>query len=258
MPEIDGMYYYHHQVENKLQPAVIVLHGLGGDHLSWPVEIRRLPGCEVITPDLPGHGNSRGSGRQSVNGYADGIVEFMDSVGVWRAVLVGHSMGGAIALAIACRHPERTSGLVLISCGARLPVPRQIMDNAINSTTFPAAVRSLQELMNGPGTLPRLAEQTGKRLMALRPSLVLGDLLACDQYDGTDCLSSIKSPTLVISGMEDRLTPPQYSTSLAAHIPGAALQRVDVAGHLLPLEQPKRLAKLLSVFIHSIPDPRGF
>jgi pimeloyl-ACP methyl ester carboxylesterase len=253
MPEAGGIYYYLHEMGKGLHPVIVLLHGLGGDNLAWPVEVRCLPGYDVFTPDLPGHGNSKGPGMQSVNDYAERIVEFLDAINVWRAIFVGHSMGGAIALTLAYQHPERTAGLALISCGQRLPVPRNILDNAVSSTTFPSAIQSLQELMVGPGTSPRLAEQNRKRLLQLRPSLVSGDLKACDQYDVTDRLASIKTPSLVISGTEDKLTPPRFSTILAAHIHAAALQTFDAAGHLLPLEQPGRLAKLLTVFFKSIP-----
>jgi pimeloyl-ACP methyl ester carboxylesterase len=252
MPEAGGIHYYSHTMGKSLHPVIVLLHGLGGDYLSWPVEIRRLPGYDVFTPDLPGHGDSKGPGMQSVNDYATSIVKFMDVIAVWQAIFVGHSMGGAIALALACQHPERTAGFAVISSGSRLPIPREIMDNAVSPTTYSSAVNGLQDLMRGSGTSPRLVEQNAKRLLQLRPSLVLGDLIACNQFDVTDQLASINIPSLVISGAEDKLTPPRFSTSLAAHIHGSALQTIDVAGHLLPLEQPTRLAKLLAVFFNSI------
>lgn len=236
---------------------MLLLHGAGGDCLAWPPEIRRLPGVRVYTLDLPGHGKSSGPGRQSVRNYAGAVIEFMEAVGLWRAVFIGHSLGGAIALTLAINHPERAAGLGLVSSGARLPVPTAILENATSSSTFAFAAQSLAALMCGPQTSPRLAEQNARRLATLRHTLLHGDLLACDRFDVTDRLDSIRTPVLVTCGTEDKLTPPRYSSALAASIPGAALQTVDGAGHLVMLEQPRRLAQLLSVFMTTIPFSPG-
>jgi pimeloyl-ACP methyl ester carboxylesterase len=234
-----------------------LLPGAGGDHLVWPAEIRRLPDFRTYALDLPGHGKSGGAGRQSAGDYAESVVEFMDSVGIWKAVFIGHSMGGAVALSLAMDYPGRTAGLVLVSCGARLPVPRDILENAASPSTFPFAAQGLHALSCGFHTSPRLVEQNLNRMMAVRPTLFYGDLLTCDRFDAAERLASIQTPVLVVCGMGDKLTPVRYSTSLSARITGAALQTVDEAGHLVMLEQPQRLAKILSVFLMTIPYSPG-
>jgi pimeloyl-ACP methyl ester carboxylesterase len=78
-------------------------------------------------------------------------------------------------------------------------------------------------------------------------------LHACDQFDVKTRLDAIRVPALVICGTDDQLTPRRYSEDLAGHIPAAALQTIDGAGHLVMLEQPRRVAGLLSVFLKSIP-----
>jgi pimeloyl-ACP methyl ester carboxylesterase len=257
MPLSAGIYYFFHDGGKKAWPPMILLPGAGGDHLIWPAEIRRLPEFRVYALDLPGHGKSEGAGRQSAADYARSVLEFMDTVGLWQAVFVGHSMGGAVALTLALEFPERAAGLGLISSGACLPVPPEILENAASSSTFPFAVQELHTLSCGIHTPPRLAEKNLKRLMAVRQTLFYGDLLACDQFDVTERLPFIKIPVLVICGTNDRLTPARYSTTLAARIPGAALQTVDEAGHLVMLEQAQRVAKLLSVFLLTIPNTAG-
>jgi pimeloyl-ACP methyl ester carboxylesterase len=236
---------------------MLLLPGIGGDHLVWPAEIRRLPGICTFALDLPGHGKSSGVGRQSAEDYAQSVVDFMDNIGLWKAVFIGHSMGGAVALTLALDHPDRTAGLGLISSGARLPILPEILENAASPSTFPFAVQDLHTLSCGDNTSPRLVEQNLKRLMALRPTLFHGDLLTCDRFDMSERVASIQVPVLVICGMEDKLTPVRYSTSLAAQIPGAALQTIDKAGHLVMLEQPQRMAKILSVFLMTVPFTPG-
>ncbi len=257
MPLSAGIYYFFHDGGKTTRPPIILLHGAGGDHLVWPPEIRHLSGIRVYALDLPGHGKSGGAGRQSAEDYAKTVIEFMDAAGLWRAVFVGHSMGGAIALDLALEYPERTAGLGLISSGARLPVSASILENAASASTFSFAVQSLHNLSWGPRSSRRLVEQNFKRLMTVRPTLLYGDLLACDRFDATERLTSIRTPVLVICGTDDKLMPVHYSATLAAQIPGAALQTVDEAGHLVMLEQPQRLAKLLSVFLTTIPYTPG-
>jgi pimeloyl-ACP methyl ester carboxylesterase len=257
MPLSAGLYYFHHEGGNAGKPPMVLLHGAGGDCLVWPPEIRRLPGIRVYALDLPGHGKSGGPGCQSVEEYARAVVGLMDAVGLWRAAFVGHSMGGAIALTLALDFPERTAGLGLVSSGPRLPVPAPILENAASPSTFAFGAQTLHALIWGPHGQPGQSEQDLKRLTALRPTLLHGDLLACDRFDVTSRLASIRTPVLVTCGTEDKFTPPRYSSALAASIPGAALQTVDGAGHLVMREQPHRLAKLLSVFLMTIPYTPG-
>jgi pimeloyl-ACP methyl ester carboxylesterase len=131
------------------------------------------------------------------------------------------------------------------------------LENAANPSTFALALKTLQQSLFSPGVPPQLVEATCKRLASNRQTLLHGDLLACDRFDVTTRLDSIRTPTLVVSGTDDKLTPVRFSEALATRIPGAALQTVDGAGHMLMLEQPQRLAKLLSVFLLTVPYRPG-
>ena len=267
MPTASGLYYFLHEGGDTTRPPVILIHGAGGDHLSWPAEVRRLHGFHVITIDLPGHGKSEGPGLQSVEDYARSVMEFMDELHISRAVLVGYCMGGAIALSLGLAHSNRVAGLGLISTGPRLPVAESILDNAANASTFPLALKAWDDLSFGPQSPVSLKEACSKRLAAVRQTLLHGDLIACDGFDVTDRLDTLWSirpessslnarsemPVLVVCGADDKLTPPRFSEILARCIPGAALQIIDEASHMLILEQPQRLAKLMSVFLATIP-----
>ncbi len=257
MPLALGLYYFSHEGGSVKRPPMVLLHGVGGDCLSWPPQIRRLADTRVFAPDLPGHGKSSGPARQSVDDHARAVVDLMNAIGIWRAVFVGHSLGGAIALTLALDYPDRTAGLGLVSTGARLPVPASILEGAASPSTAAFAMQDFHNLVCGPQTSASLAEQNLKQLTTVRPTLLYADLLACDRFDVTSRLDSIRTPVLVVCGTEDKLTPPRYSSALAASIPGAALQTIDGAGHLVMLEQPRRLAKLLSVFLTTIPYTPG-
>jgi pimeloyl-ACP methyl ester carboxylesterase len=253
MPTAAGIHYFLHEGGGPKKAPLVLIHGAGGDHLSWPPEIRRLIGARVFTLDLPGHGKSKGPGLQSVGDYAESVIAFMNAAGLSRAVFIGHAMGGAIALTLAIYHSLRVAGMGLIATGARLPIAAEVLDNAANPATFTLAVQSLQELMNIPLTAKIVKDQVFKQLSSIRPTLFQGDLRASDQFDVSDCIDDIRSPVLVVCGTSDQLAPRRFSENLAEKIPGAALPTVEGAGHQVMLEQPHRVAGLLSVFLKVIP-----
>ncbi len=257
MPTAAGIHYFLHEGGRPSKPPLVLIHGAGGDHLSWPPEIRRLADARVFTLDLPGHGKSEGPGRQSVADYADSVVGFMDVAGLSRAAFVGHALGGAVALTLALDHPERVAGIGLVSSGPCLPVASPLLENAANPATYVLAVQTFQELMRTPPAAKHLKDQTFRHLSSIRPTLFHGDLRASDQFDVTTRLDAIRTPVLVLCGTDDQLAPRRYSETLAGQIPGAALQTIDGAGHLVMLEQPRRVAGLLSVFLMSIPYSPG-
>jgi pimeloyl-ACP methyl ester carboxylesterase len=257
MPSIQGLYYFLHEGGDSSRPPVVLLHGTGASHLSWPPEIRRLSGYRVFTLDLPGHGKSGGVGLQSAAAYARSVIQFMDAALLWKAVFIGHSLGGAIALTLAIEHTERVAGLGLISCGARLPVFSSLLENASNSATYQLACQSLLDGLFGSQPDARLVEQSAKRLADVRPAVLHGDLVACNAFDLSLSLETICVPTLILCGAEDRVTPLQLSKTLANGIPSAALQTVDGAGHAVMLEQPRRVSSVLSVFLSTVPYAPG-
>ncbi len=265
MPFAAGIHYSFHEGVDVRKPPVILIHGAGGNHLYWPPEVRRLAtlvaNCattyRVFALDLPGHGKSSGVGLQSINDYVRSVVNFMDAVGLWRAVIVGHSMGGAIAQTLALDHAERVAGLGLIGTGARLRVVPAMLSNTANPATFSLAVQTINEWAFGPQADPHLKALAAKRMAETRPAVLHGDLLACDAFDVMDRLSEIRVPTLIICGTEDKLTPLTYSKNLATQIPEAALQTVEAAGHMVMLEEPRRVAGALTVFLKTVPYQPG-
>jgi pimeloyl-ACP methyl ester carboxylesterase len=181
----------------------------------------------------------------------------MGVLGISRAVFTGYAMGGAIALTLALDHPDCVVGIGLISTGPSLPVPASVIENAANQSTLPLATKILLEMSLGPQTSPDLKKTVLKRLAETRQILLLDDLLACDRFNLADRLEAIRTSVLVVCGTEDKLTPLRFSELLARKIPGAALQTVAGAGHLLVHEQPGRLARLISVFMNTVPYVPG-
>ena len=212
-----------------------------------------MAGMRVFSLDLPGHGTSAGPGCQSVAAYAEKVIEFIDAAGLSRAAFIGHGLGGAIALTLAIQDPQWVAGTGLISSGVRLPIPSAGLEIAANPATFEQAVQMLVEMMHIPESAITLKDQVYRRLISNRQTLFHGDLQACRQFNVSDVLNVIQSPVLVVCGTDDMLTPRRFSETLAGGIPAAALQTIEGAGHLVMLEQPRRVATLLSVFLRTIP-----
>ena len=263
--QLDGLggeriYYARHGVRGVLDgaPALVCVHGAGGSHLSWPAEIRHLPGpasssgetAAVYALDLPGHGRSPGSGYRTIGEYVTVLVAFLDALDLVKAVIVGHSMGGAVALEMALSHPDRVQGLVLIGTGARLRVAPAILQ--VIGSDFEGAVRLLGDFAYGPDA-PEALKRLGQQLMADNsPEVLVGDFLACDAFNIMSRLGEIAVPTLVVVGTADRLTPVKYAGFLAQNIPDAQLVQIENAGHMVMLERPQEVGEAVAGFVASL------
>ena len=251
MPLITGLYYFDNG-GHWARPAVILIHGAGGNHLHWPPEIRRLKDQRIYAIDLPGHGKSEGIGRQSIADYARSVIEFMEALKIQKAVFVGHSMGGAVALWLGIHHPSRTLGLGLIGTAPRLHVSSDLLSSSSVAATLPLCIKSITNLAFGPHTDPRTKELAAERMAEIRYPVLHGDFMACDVFDETSMQGRIKAPALIICGSEDRMTPVRYSEAMHGRIKKSMLHVIDGAGHMVMLEQPLMVANSLNLFLNSI------
>lgn len=227
---------------------LVLLHGAGGSADLWRRQLDGLgDAARVVAPDLPGHGPLGGRGRPSVAGYAEWLEGFLAVLDAGPVVLVGHSMGGAVAQTLALARPEQLAGLVLVGTGARLRVLARIVDLL---RQHPHEGQSLiRDLSFAAGAPRECAEMLDRVLREGAPLVTLGDYLACDRFDVGEQLGAIRTPTLVLTGTEDRLTPPKYGRFLADTIPGARLIEIPGAGHLPHLEQPVRVNAAIREFL---------
>jgi len=253
MPVAADIYYHYFEGSTEgAKPPVVLIHGAGGDHLHWHPHIRRLPGYRVFALDLPGHGKSGGRGQQSISAYAASILDWMEAMGLHSAVIVGHSMGSAVALKLVLDRPQHVLGLGLVGGGARLPVNPKFIEAASSPTTFHQAIDSIVSLSFSPNTSPQLTLLAAERMAEVRPSVLHGDLLACDAFDESASLNRIYKPAILLCGAQDKMTPPRFSQFLADNIPNSELEIIPEAGHMVTLEQPRAVSNALLAFLPSI------
>lgn len=233
---------------------LVLLHGFPLKGALWAAQMEALQGrCRVLAPDLLGTADS-------MDGMARAVLARMDAVGVQRAAVAGHSMGGYVALALWRLAAERVAGLGLIctQAGDDSPEARQ--------GRFASAEKLLQE---GPGVVagamaPRLfapgvrpesaAYRAAERMMQEQPpEAVRAALFAmAGRSDMRPHLGGIGVPTLVLTGAEDRLIPVDRSREMAAAIPGARLVIVPDAGHMPMLEQPEAVSRALLDWLQAV------
>jgi pimeloyl-ACP methyl ester carboxylesterase len=239
-----GVHYVHRRPVPACRPPVVFVHGAGGTHQNWLYQVRDLPQAPTYALDLPGHGRSEGTGYDSVEGYGEWLVAFLDAAGLDQAVLVGHSMGGAIALDVALHYPARSAALGLVGTGARLRVAPALFE--VLGQDYGAAVKLICEWAFGPDASSDMVRLARRQMGATLPEVLRSDLLACDAFDVMGQLAQVTVPTAVISGTQDRLAPCKYSTYLRDAIPGARLHVVEGAGHMVMLENPGAVAQALA------------
>lgn len=208
-----------------------------------------MPGQTVLALDLPGHGKSDGYAQQSITAYADQVRGFLADLGMDEVVLVGHSLGGAVALTIALKYPRMVAGLGLISTGAYLSVDPALVDALANRVSYSEGLARIQDAAFSPATSPALVDACMRTLRDVRPSLLLADYLACSRFDLREMVDQIAAPAWVACGAHDRMTPPALSNYLAARLLNARAQMIPNAGHMVTLEQPVLLSQGLRAFL---------
>jgi len=169
------------------------------------------------------------------------------------AVIVGISLGSAVALTLALKYPKQVLGLGLLGSGSKLPVSPILLETAGNPIAFESAVETVIKNCFSSEAPQNLIELSKRTMLETRPPVLLGDLLACNEFDVTSQLDKIKAPTLIICGAEDKMTPLKFSELLQAGIVNSQLHVLDNAGHMVMLERPDAVADLLKKFIDNIP-----
>ena len=242
------------------KPSVVFIHGAANDHSVWTYQARYFAhhGWNAMAVDLPGHGQSFGEAKASVGAYADWIVNLLDNGGVRRAALVGHSMGSLIAMECTVRHGTRVSQLALLGASVPMPVSEVLMDAARHRPTEAFDMLNVwghsPQLKWGRNPTPGTSSMVAyKRLLEKsRPGVLATDLAACAAYVPEDAaIAAIKTPTLIVAGERDMMTPLKSAQALATRIAGSRVVLFDETGHAMMQEAPGKTTDALKGFLNS-------
>jgi len=244
--EIDGGELYF-ALSGRGAQDILLVHGSGGDHTIWSYQVKELrEGFSVAAIDLSGHGRSTFREGDGLEVYTQDVLAVLERLSP-DTFLVGHSLGGAVVLNVALRHPERLGGIGLIGTGARLRVLPELLK--LVEDDFTKAVDLLLEWAFSGDAPPELVAKARERMRANGQRALQRDLLTCDGFDVMGKLDQIRVPALIICGREDRLTPVKYSEYLRDHIPDATLHIIEGAGHMVMLERPREVSRAIEDFL---------
>jgi len=261
MPQIVVNQLHIHYEESGSGPAILLLHGLGSCGQDWMLQTPALKRTfRVLAPDLRGHGQTdKPQGRVRVAHLASDMLGLLDALNVERTHVVGLSLGGCVALALALDAAQRVRSLALVNTFAHLepgPPGHALM---LMSRLALLGVRGLpaQAHFVAARMFPKPEQEMLRKLAAER--IASNDMatyrrlmLAIGAFDVRNRLGQIACPTLVIAGDRDTTVPLHPKQMLAAHIPGARLTIVADSGHATPIDQPETFNQLVLGFIESV------
>lgn len=228
---------------------IIFLHGAGGSSQYWYYQreyLRRF--MEVLTFDLPGHGQSPGEGYTTIEEGRDGVYEEIRRLNIERCYLVGHSMGGAIAISFALAYPHLLKGIVLICTGARLKVLPAILEG-IKKDKESTVRMIMMDYAFSKEASETIKERGFTEMMKSTAEVIHRDFSACDRFNVLGSLTAITVPTLIICGRDDVLTPPAYSEYIHREIPGSEIAFVEDGGHMVMIEKPEEVNQAIDSFV---------
>ncbi len=253
-------------------PVLLLIHGVAGTHATWDPVIEPLAQRHtVIAPDLPGHGDSEpGAGDYSLGSLAACLRDLLIKLGHDRATLVGHSLGGGIAMQFSYQFPEITERLVLVSSGGLGPEVSPVLRAAAlpGANLFIAATAA-------PGRAAGSALARGLASVGLQPSADVAEIARgyaslVDAGRRSAFLATLRSvvgpegqrveagdrlyltegvPVLIIWGRRDRIIPVSHGEHAHEAIPDSRLEIFDAAGHMPQLEVPARFVAVLERFL---------
>jgi pimeloyl-ACP methyl ester carboxylesterase len=256
-------------------PAIVLIHGITSSSESW-----RTVGSElarrhtVLAPDLIGHGESaKPRGDYSMGAFASGVRDLMVALGIGPATIVGHSLGGGVAMQFAYQFPERAERLALVSSGglgsdvhlmlraATLPGSEWVLPLLASRPVLAAGTRIARELerlgirfgtdghemARGHASLND-PETRAAFIQAMRASI---DITG-QRVQGNDRLYlATQLPLLIVWGARDRIIPLEHGRRARELVPGSRFEVFERAGHFLYLDEPDRFVALLEQWMTS-------
>lgn len=261
MPTIRGngvsLYYEQHGAG----PDLVLIGGLSADHTVWAMVCDALAArFRVLLFDNRGVGQSDAPpGPYSLAMMADDTVALLDALGIRRAAIVGHSMGGAILQQCCIAHPARVARAVICASAARIPTAsRRHIESVVQmqragvapalilATAFPwiFGAAFLEDETRMAVALANLLNTPYPQSLAA----FTAQAAACTSADLRPLLPRIVAQTLVVAGREDLLTPLGCAEEIHRGIPGAMIAVMEACGHMVPLERPELFCATVQAF----------
>ena len=234
------------------KPSIILIHGSGLSHIVWSLheQFYASHGFNVLSVDLPGHGNSDGPALKSIQEISDWIKLIMQTIKISKIIIIGHSQGCLVGIDFASRYPNLLSSLVLVAGSYKLPVNQDLIDLA-EAGDDKAILLMMKwgyegsKAFIGGNPVKKIINSTRE----IREILAV-DLNACNNYkSGKESLEKINCPTLCIFGDLDKMVPLEVGNKMATMIKNSEKKIINNCGHMIIFEKAFEMRKIVKEFL---------
>ena len=228
---------------------MLFVHGASFHRQVWRDQMAHFARSDTpVCLDLAGHGQSSGPICDTVEDHCAIVKAFADAIGLRDFVLVGHSMGGAVAQAYVARHPEDIRALVLVSTAPSFAIPGDMLSEW---TQAPEKYRAEElDVILAPVT----GTEVRQRLLAMRDDnpweTQRADLVACSRWDNIQGFPAIRHPTLLITAKYDSIL--EGNRDMHRQLPQSVLVELDRSGHMIMAEEPREVNRAIEEFVKAV------
>ena len=238
---------------DKKKSTILLMHGSGLTHIVWSLheQFYASQGFNVLSVDLPGHGNSEGPSLKSIEKISDWIKSLMLKINIEKIIIVGHSQGGLVGIDFASRYPELIEKIVLVANSYKMPVNQDLIDLA--EAGDEKAVLLMMK-WGYEGSKAFIGGNPVKKIVNsardIREVLAV-DLNACNNYkNGENAIKKINCPTLCIFGDLDKMVPVKVGLKMSEQITNLETKIISDCGHMIIFEKAFEMRKLVKEFIN--------
>ena len=237
---------------DKEKPSILLMHGSGLTHIVWSLheQFYASQGYNILSVDLPGHGNSEGPSLKSIEEISDWIKSLINVLDITKIIIIGHSQGCLVGIDFAARYENLLSSLVLVAGSYKMPVNKDLIELA--EAGDEKAVLLMMK-WGYEGSKAFIGGNPVKKIInssrEIREVLAV-DLNACNNYKGgKESLEKINCPTLCIFGDLDKMVPLEVGNKMALMIKNSEKKVINNCGHMIIFEKAFEMRKIVKEFL---------
>ena len=233
--------------------SILLMHGSGLTHIVWSLheQFYASQGFNILSVDLPGHGNSEGPSLKSIEEISDWVKSLMNVLDIKKIIIIGHSQGCLVGIDFASRYPNLINDLVLVAGSYKMPVNQDLIDYA--EAGDEKAILLMMK-WGYEGSKAFIGGNPVKKIInssrEIREVLAV-DLNACNNYkSGKESLEKINCPTLCIFGDLDKMVPLEVGNKMASMIKNSEKKVINNCGHMIIFEKAFEMRQIVKEFLN--------
>jgi len=237
---------------DKEKPSILLMHGSGLTHIVWSLheQFYASQGFNILSVDLPGHGNSEGPSLKSIEEISDWVKSLMNVLNIKKIIIIGHSQGCLVGIDFASRYPNLINSLVLVAGCYKMPVNQDLINYA--EAGDEKAILLMMK-WGYEGSKAFIGGNPVKKIInssrEIREVLAV-DLNACNNYKGgKESLEKINCQTLCIFGDLDKMVPLEIGNKMTSMIKNSEKKIINNCGHMIIFEKAFEMRKIVKEFL---------